>query len=61
MSEKKDVPAVLYVLVIVLVLMFSFGCWLLARRIHYNLAYKSMVQETIREMVKPDALTGRER
>ena len=28
----------------------------LERKIHYGVAYKAMVQETVREMVRPEAL-----
>jgi hypothetical protein len=33
-----------------------YGGWWLKREINYNLMYKSMVQETVREMVKESAL-----
>jgi len=30
--------------------------WTFTRQIHYNLVYKSMVEKTVRDMVKPEAL-----
>jgi len=33
-----------------------YGSWWLKREINYNFMYKSMVQETVREMVKESAL-----
>lgn len=41
---------------IVIVLSLLFGGWYLKRKINYELLYKNMVQETVREMVKPEAL-----
>jgi len=33
-----------------------YGMWSCERAVHYNLSYKSMVQQTIRQMVRPEAL-----
>lgn len=33
-----------------------FGMWWIGREIHYRVAYKDMVQQTVREMVKEEAL-----
>jgi len=33
-----------------------YGLWNLERTINYNMSYKSMVEQTVREMVKPEAL-----
>lgn len=35
---------------------FVFGCYWLAKRLSYEWWYESMVQETVREMVKPEYL-----
>jgi uncharacterized protein YneF (UPF0154 family) len=35
------------------------GGWYVGRAINYKLGYKSMVQETVREMVKPEALRAK--
>lgn len=43
---------------LVAVILVSLGLWYVGRKIHYAVAYKSMVEQTIREMVKPEALAG---
>ena len=35
---------------------FGLTMWYAARKVNYNFSYKSMVQETVREMVKEEAL-----
>lgn len=42
--------------VIVLLIVMAVGSWFAIRSINYSLSYKSMVQDTVREMVKPEAL-----
>ena len=34
----------------------GYGVWYLQRTVHYKLSYESMVEQTIREMVKKEAL-----
>ena len=34
----------------------GYGIWYLQRAIHYKLSYESMVKQTVREMVKKEAL-----
>ncbi len=34
----------------------GYGIWHLEKKINYNLQYKDMVRETVKEMVKPEAL-----
>lgn len=46
----------LYLGVIVLFIALALGAWAVSRSINYSLSYKSMVQDTVREMVKPEAL-----
>jgi hypothetical protein len=43
-------------LVVALVAATGYALWSLERRVHYNWSYKAMVEETIRERVKPEAL-----
>jgi hypothetical protein len=40
----------------VLFIAFSAGAWFVGRNINYSLSYKSMVEQTIRDMVKREAL-----
>ena len=46
----------LYLGVIALFIALALGAWAVSRSINYSLSYKSMVQDTVREMVKPEAL-----
>ena len=45
-----------YILVGILALSFMYGVWQLGRIWNYNLSYKSMVEQTVRDMVKEKAL-----
>ncbi len=48
---------VLYCLAVtVLCAAMIYGAWALTRSINYKLSYKHMVQQTVREMVKPEYL-----
>ncbi len=51
---KQTIQALLSILFI---LAFVFGCYWLAKKLSYEWWYEDMVQETIREMVKPEYLT----
>ncbi len=44
------------ILSILLIGWFLVCCWFLIRKINYSLSYKSMVENTVREMVKEEAL-----
>lgn len=44
------------VAVVVLVALIGFWGWGVKRKIHYNLGYKALVEQTIKDMVKPEAL-----
>jgi len=44
------------ILIIFLVFVLSFGLWTLGKKISYNVCYEKMVQQTVKEMVKPEAL-----
>jgi len=48
--------ALQYITLVIIVLAFVVGMFFVARTVNYNLSYKGMVQETVREMVKPEAL-----
>lgn len=39
----------------------AFGGWWLSREVNYSLSYKSMVEQTVRDMVKKEALRDTER
>jgi len=47
-----------YILVGILALSFMYGVWQLGRIWNYNLSYKSMVEQTVRDMVKDESLKG---
>lgn len=34
----------------------GFGLWWMGRELHYRVAYEDMVKQTVREMVKEEAL-----
>jgi len=51
---------IMYVIVTLIVLSFSFGAWHFGRKINYSLSYKSMVKQTIIEMVKEEALNEKQ-
>jgi hypothetical protein len=48
--------AVVSVVAVVLFIGLIFGGWWIKRKVNYDLIYKGLVQETIREMVKPESL-----
>jgi hypothetical protein len=50
---KLIAVALLFVSIIIGAFYFS---WYLKRKVNYSFIYKSLVQETIKEMVKPEAL-----
>lgn len=54
--ERKIMKALAYLVGVVLVVGFGIGMWQLARTWNYNLSYKSMVKQTIVEMVKEESL-----
>jgi len=41
---------------IAVVILITWGVWQVGRKWNYELSYKSMVQDTVKEMVKPEAL-----
>lgn len=48
--------AILILLMVGIVIGLSFAFWQFSRMINYSFSYKSMVQDTVREMVKPESL-----
>lgn len=44
------------ILAIVLIPMFIYGAWTIARKWNYSLGYEGMVRETVCEMIKPEHL-----
>lgn len=44
------------IVVVIAVIALAIGSWYLKRTINYNLMYKDLVQETVKEMVKQECL-----
>ena len=44
------------IIVIALFFLLIYGCYWVVKSVSYNLFYEGMVEESIKEMVKPDAL-----
>jgi hypothetical protein len=54
---KEKVIQILFIgIILVITLSIIIGGWFIGRKLHYKFAYKSMVQQTITEMVKQEAL-----
>ena len=49
---------VLLVIGIILMIGFSYGAWAISRQVNYSFSYRDLVKETVREMVKDEALKG---
>lgn len=54
MSALKGI--LLGILALTLIFMIVFGGYFLQRKINYTLSYKHMVEQTVKEMVKPETL-----
>lgn len=50
------IKVLMVIVLIVIIAAAGFGLWQLERTIHYKLSYKSMVEQTVRDMVKAEAL-----
>lgn len=52
--------SIAYAAAIIVLVMFvavlSFGGWFVARKLNYSLSYKSMVEQTVKDMVKEECL-----
>jgi len=58
MKMKTLVEVFGYLLAVILAISFMYGMWQFSRVWNYNLSYKSMVEKTVREMVKEEYLKG---
>lgn len=47
---------IVYILAIVLGLIFIYGAYLAAKTVSYKLFYQGMVEQTVKDMVKPEYL-----
>lgn len=47
------------ILALSLVVGIMYGGWIIQRKINYTISYKSMVEKTVRDMVKEEALKGK--
>ena len=56
MRKGLIVEALLVIVGLFVLAVFSWKMWNLQREWNYRLGYKSMVQDTVREMVKKEAL-----
>lgn len=43
-------------LVVIVVILVTIGIWKMKKHMNYNLMYKGMVEQTVRDMVKSEAL-----
>lgn len=53
---KRTIGWAAMLVVLALAVMFAYASWRVGRYVNYNLSYKSMVQDTVRDMVKPESL-----
>jgi len=44
------------IVLIVLIIMVSYGIWNIQKKVNYKLQYETMVKETVKEMVKKECL-----
>ena len=56
LNTKKTMKAAAALFVLVCWLSLCYVVWQLERKVHYNWAYRDMVEKTVREMVKQEAL-----
>lgn len=55
--RKDDIGTIiLFVVGISIIISLVFGIWYCGKSISYNLSYKSMVEQTIKDMVKQECL-----
>lgn len=55
---KKLTVYLIMVLMVMTIIGSIFGLWYIGRYANYQLLYKGFVKETVREMVKEEALKG---
>lgn len=53
---KRIFHVVVIIIVIVFMIAVSIACWQIGRAINYQLSYKDMVIETIKEKVKDECI-----
>jgi hypothetical protein len=59
---KQDLAIILvYVVLFLVVIAIGFGGWFVARKVNYSLSYKSMVEQTVKDMVKDECLKERKK
>jgi hypothetical protein len=49
-----------YIVVFIVIVSVSYGIYALQRNVNYTMSYESMVQETVCDMVRPEALKNPE-
>lgn len=57
-GEDMIIRFLSFLFLLCLIFGIGIGGWYIYRQFNYSFSYKSKVQETIREMVKPEALIG---
>ena len=58
--SKKRIIILLALAWILVAVPLSFGGWWIWRQVNYSFLYESMVRDTIKEMVRPEALKADE-
>lgn len=54
---KNDFDVILVLVIgFIAILLVTYGGWKLSRGLNYKMGYKTMVENTIKHMVKPEAL-----
>ena len=53
---KNAIAIVLCFCFLMLFVAFGLGTWYVARKVNYSFSYKSMVEQTVRDMVKEECL-----
>ena len=54
--KNQMVELGLGIVIFAIVILIGFGMWTLARKVNYSVGYRSMVEQTVREMVKEECL-----
>lgn len=53
---NKFMTIILYLLSVVVICLFIYGSYWIAKSVSYSMWYEDMVEKTVREMVKKEAL-----
>jgi hypothetical protein len=59
--REKFLYAILIVVFIAFMLAISLGAWYVSRKVNYSFSYKSMVEQTVKDMVKDECLKRSEK